>query len=78
MTSCEQCSVGGRGAFLIKSDDQTLCTDCAGPGECIRCGAETTETTLSGEWRCESCQERDAEQDTTRDAGQPGLGRWST
>jgi hypothetical protein len=77
VTACKECGVGNSGAYLIEEGDRTLCTDCAGPGECERCGAETEETTLSGEWRCESCQQTRRDEDTTREAGQPGLGRWS-
>jgi len=76
--SCSECGVTGTGAFLVETDDGTvLCEDCRGPGECERCGAETTATTLDGSYRCERCQATVRGRDSTRDADQHGLGRWS-
>lgn len=74
---CAECGVGSRGAFLLTVDGKTLCQDCVAPGECDRCGRETDETTLSGEWRCSDCQGARRDQHETRDANQYDLGEWS-
>lgn len=78
MTTCDECGVTSLGAYIAETDDgRELCRDCRGAGECERCGRETDETDLTGEFRCPDCQQRRRNQDTTRDAGQEGLGRWS-
>lgn len=78
MTSCNECGVTSKGAFIVEIDDgRYLCRDCRGSGACERCGRETDETTLSGRFRCSDCQNRKRCEDTTRDAEQEGLGRWS-
>lgn len=72
--NCDECGVGSRGAFLTDTDDgRTLCQDCRGAGECRRCGRETTSTTLSGEYQCDDCGDRESKRDTTRDANQGSL-----
>lgn len=76
MAECEQCGVGSRGAFLLEDGDRTLCTDCAAPGECKRCGRGTDETTLSGDWLCGDCQNQRGEQYDTREDGQAALGEF--
>ena len=78
MTTCDDCGVTSQGAFIVEAEDgRDLCRACRGAGECERCGRETDETTLSGEFRCPDCQSKKRREDTTRDADQEGLGRWS-
>lgn len=79
MSVCDDCGVTSRGAYIVETDDgRELCEDCRGAGECERCGRETDETTLSGDYRCRECQQKKRGESRTRDAGQPGLGRWSS
>ena len=78
MTACDDCGVTSRGAFIVEADDgRDLCEDCRGPGECERCGRETSEMTLVGTFRCRDCQEKQRDENRTRDAAQEGLDRWS-
>ncbi len=78
MTTCDECGVTSRGAFIQEFEDgRDLCEDCWPADGCERCGTETTETTLSGEYRCRRCQETIRGQDSTRPADQAGLGEWS-
>jgi len=76
-SECEQCGVTSRGAVVRDFGDDTLCVDCAAPGECQRCGAETANLTLSGKWQCESCGDQRAEQQQSREADQHSLGRFA-
>lgn len=76
-TECEQCGVTSRGAFITEIDGEMVCEDCVPIGECERCGRETDQLTFSGKYRCEDCRDHARGQDTTRDAGQSGLGEWS-
>ena len=78
VTACEECGITSRGAVVRKFEDgRELCEDCWPDGECRRCGRETSQITLSGEYRCRECQRRKRQEKTTRDADQEGLGRWS-
>lgn len=75
--TCEECGVGSRGAFIREFEDgRDLCEDCWPTGECERCGNETDETTLSGEYRCERCQEKIRNEDRARPADQSSLDAW--
>ncbi|GAA3882744.1 hypothetical protein [Haloarcula argentinensis] len=76
-SECEQCGVTSRGALIREFDGEELCIDCAAPGDCSRCGTDTSELTLAGEWLCQSCQDIRSDRDTTRDANQEGLGRFA-
>jgi len=76
-SECESCGVTSRGALVRDFGDETLCVDCAAPGECRRCGTDTSNLTLSGEWQCESCGEQRAKQQKSRDADQHSLGRFA-
>jgi len=77
MSECEQCGVTSRGALIREFGDELLCIDCAAPGDCSRCGTDTSELTLAGEWLCKSCQNQRREQQESRDLGQHGLGRFA-
>ena len=77
MTECAECGVTSQGAFLVDVDGELLCEDCRGPGSCERCGRETSETTLSGSFRCPDCQEVRRSEETSRPEMQKGLGEWS-
>lgn len=78
MSACDECGVTSRGAFIVEHDDgRELCSDCRPAGECERCGRETDETTLSGDYRCRQCQQQKRREQRTRDATQEGLGRWA-
>lgn len=76
-SECEDCGVTSRGALVREFGDETLCVDCAAPGECKRCGAETPELTLVGEWLCSRCQGSRRDQQQSREADQHGLGRFA-
>jgi len=78
VTTCEECGVTSQGAIIVETDDgRKLCQNCRGTGACERCGAETDETTLSGKYRCQRCQNTIRGQDVTREDSQSDLGRWS-
>lgn len=72
MSTCEECGVTGRGAFIADTDGRELCTDCAAPGECERCGRETNQRTLTGDWLCAHCGDRES-RSVTRDSSQHAL-----
>lgn len=76
-SECQQCGVTSRGDVIREFGDETLCVDCAAPGECQRCGAETSNLTLTGDWQCESCGKQREQQQQSREADQHGLGRFA-
>jgi len=76
-SQCAECGVGSRGAFLVDQDGETLCTGCA-DGVCVRCGTETESTTISGEFKCDSCKQAARETTGSRDANQNGLDDFAT
>jgi hypothetical protein len=47
-SECEQCGVTSRGAVVRGFDGDTLCIDCAAPGDCSRCGTDTSELEHDG------------------------------
>lgn len=77
MTDCQRCGVGSRGALVREFDGDTLCVDCAAPGECKRCGQETNEMTLAGDWLCSTCQDARSNQQESREASQHALGDYA-
>jgi hypothetical protein len=74
---CVVCGVGPRGAFLVDQDGETQCRDCA-DGVCVRCGAETNATTISGEFKCRDCQNQIRESADSREEGQGALDDFAT
>lgn len=78
MSQCSVCGVGSRGAFIIEYEGADYCVECHPENLCERCGEETDNTTLAGDFLCKPCQGKRHSEDTTREAGQAGLdGGWS-
>lgn len=77
MSECQDCGTGNRGAFLIETDDGTYCENCVGAGECSRCGRETSQLTMTGEFLCEHCSDTLSDQQQSRAMDQSGLGEFA-
>ena len=78
MKSCDECGIRSSGAVVREHENgRDLCKDCWPGGECERCGRKTEQTTLSGKYRCQCCQNTIRGQDVTREDGQSDLERWS-
>lgn len=76
MPECVECGVGDRGAFLVEVDGDHYCQDDVPERPCERCGAATTSVAITGEHRCDWCQEQGGQSGQRTDTNQSGLGDW--
>jgi len=75
VVDCSECGINLDlpGARVDEVDGEKYCRSCSPINECSRCQRSTQATTLDGTPLCQHCQEKRADEDTTRELEQEGL-----